>query len=125
MQPAELRREADLVAGGDLHLGGHAGDGEAFGAGARFQQDFRAELFDDFDMGRRDADKPVFPPCAIRRDSCTVAVCLNLIGIMGVASEASQSASCRRAANWRPPILTGLIDKVCTQTLNEPVAGAG
>jgi hypothetical protein len=52
-------------------------------------------------------------------------MCLSLIEIMGVASEASQSASCRRAANWRPPILPGLIDKVCTQTLNEPVAGAG
>src|SRR5262245_41192004 len=28
MQSAELRRDAYLVAGGDLHLGGHTGDGE-------------------------------------------------------------------------------------------------
>ena len=36
MQPAELCRDAHRVAGGDLHFGGDAGDGEAVGAGILF-----------------------------------------------------------------------------------------
>src|SRR5262245_31909260 len=51
MQPAELRRNAHLIAGSDFHLRRNARNGEAVGADACLQQDFRTELLDDFDAG--------------------------------------------------------------------------
>src|SRR5690242_15249506 len=51
VQPAELRRYTHLITGRDFHLRRDAGDSQAVGADARLQQDFRAELLDDFDAG--------------------------------------------------------------------------
>src|SRR6185295_4909886 len=51
VQPSELRRDPHLIAGRDFHLRGHTGDRQTIRADACLQQDFRAELLDDFDAG--------------------------------------------------------------------------
>src|SRR4030088_2207031 len=51
MQPAGLGGDAYLVTARDFGLRGHAGNGDAGGADGGLEQDFRAELFDDFDAG--------------------------------------------------------------------------
>src|SRR6266702_3018682 len=51
MQPASLRRKADLIAARDDGFRRDAGGGDAGAACPRLQQDLGAELFDDFDAG--------------------------------------------------------------------------
>src|SRR5437867_3153636 len=51
VQAAGLGGEADLIAARDLCFRRHASRGDAGAADAGLQQDFRAELLDDFDAG--------------------------------------------------------------------------
>src|SRR5258705_2184969 len=53
MQPASLRRQANLIAARDDGFGGHAGGGDAGAAYPRLPPDLGAELFADLDPGIR------------------------------------------------------------------------
>src|SRR5207248_953768 len=51
MQPARLGGDEYLVTARDFGLRGHARHGDAGGADGGLEQNFRAELFDDYDAG--------------------------------------------------------------------------
>src|SRR5258705_7460731 len=67
MQSTRLGGDADLVATRDFRFRGHAGHSDAGGANGGLEQDFRAELFDDFDAGIEAEPPRAFAECEMFR----------------------------------------------------------